>query len=143
MKHDIGQSICLIFLLLLWSLPAIAQAQNSRRPALIRDTDVAEGKDNTDAVKPKEPNSKLAEINIDIGNFYLKKRNFSAAIERFTEAIEYQPDSVQAWGALAHAYEKKGDKNKAIETYNGFIKKYPDSPKCDEFRGKISKLGKK
>jgi tetratricopeptide (TPR) repeat protein len=143
MKHDNAVSMCLVFLLLFWSLPAIAQSQGSRKPALIRDTDVAEGKDNTDATKPKEPNSKLAEINIDIGNFYLKKRNFSAAIQRYIEAIEYQPNSTQAYDALARAYEKKGDKDKAIETYKGFIKKYPNSPQCDEFRAKLAKLEKK
>ncbi len=144
MKRFAILQLCVISLLMYWMLPALSQSQNSRKPpALIRDTGVAEGKENTDAEKTKEVNPLLAEQNVDIGNFYFKKKNYAAAIQRYLEAIEYQPDSIRAYEALTRAYEKNGEPAKAINAYKAFIKNYPNSPKAPEFRGKIAKLEKK
>jgi len=133
----------LISLLWLWMLPALGQSQNSRKPELIRDTDAAEAKDSTDVPKPKEPNPTLSEQNLAIGNFYFKNGNYAAAIQRYREALEYQPDSFKAYEAVGRAYEKNGEPAKAIDAYRDFIKKYPDSPKSSEFRARLAKLEKK
>jgi tetratricopeptide (TPR) repeat protein len=123
--------------------PAMAQSHNSQRPELIRDTDEAEGKESADAPKAKEPNPMLAEQNVNIGNFYFKKKNYAAAIQRYLEAIEYQPNSIQAYEALTRAYEKNGEPLKAISAYKDFIEKNPDSPTSSEFRIRLAKLEKK
>jgi tetratricopeptide (TPR) repeat protein len=132
---------------ILFSCPIFdLSAQNQtphKPPELIRDTDAAEGKADTEAAPKKEHNPMLAEQNIDIGNFYFKKRNYDAAIQRYLEAIEYQPDSVRAYEALTRAYEKKGDTEKAIAAYKEFIDYYPNSPKSPEFRIRLAKLEKK
>jgi tetratricopeptide (TPR) repeat protein len=134
----------LVSLLLSLTLPAFSQSHNSGRPELIRDTDAAEGKETAgDAATPKEPNPMLAEQNINIGDFYLKKKNYAAAIQRYLEAIEYQPSLIRAYEALARAYEKNGEPAKAINAYKDFIQKNPDSPKSVEFRTKLAKLEKK
>ena len=44
--------------------------------------------------------------------------------------------------ALARAYEKKGEPDKAIAAYKQFIDNNPDSPKVPEFRAKLAKLEK-
>ena len=137
--------ICLAWIL--FSCPVFnlsAQNRSPRKPPeLIRDTDTAEGKADTEATTKKERNPILAEQNIDIGNFYFKRRNYDAAIQRYLEAIEYQPDSVRAYEALTRAYEKKGDNEKAITAYKEFIERNPDSPKSPEFRIRLAKLEKK
>ena len=135
--------ICCVLLLLSGALPSVAQTPNSRKPELIRDTDIAEGNDGVDTTKPKEPNPVLAEQNVNIGNFYFKRKNYSAAIQRYHEAIEYQPNSIPAHEALARAYVKSGDIAKAMDTYKSFLEKYPDSPKCPDFRAKLAKLENK
>ena len=133
-----------VFLLLSWTLPALAQSQNSRRPPeLIRDTDTAEGKEKVAEAKTKEPDPLLAEQSMNIGNYYFRQKNYIAAIQRYLEAIEYQPNSIPAYEALAKAYEKNGDILKSISTYKSFIDKYPDSPKSSEFRSRLAKLEKK
>jgi len=126
------------------SWPAAAQqSPPSRRPALIRDTDKAEGKEEADANQPKEFNPLLAAKNLKVGDFYFKKKNYIAAIQRYAEAIEYQPNLTEAYEALGRAYEKNGDPAKAVNTYKDFIQKNPDSPKVAEFRVKLAKLEKK
>jgi tetratricopeptide (TPR) repeat protein len=133
----------LILLSLFCILPGLALAQKPREPALIRDTDAAEGKENADAAMPKEPNPMRAEENLDIGNFYFKKKNYPAAIQRYLEALAYQPNFIRAYEALARAYEKNDELDKAMDTYRNFLKKYPDSPKSSDFLGKLSKLKKR
>jgi tetratricopeptide (TPR) repeat protein len=138
--------ICIVWILFfspIFNLFAQNRAPQ-KPPALIRDTDTAEGKTETEATATKkEHDPVLAEQNINIGNFYFKKRNYDAAIQRYLDAIEYQPDSVRAYEALTRAYEKKGDTAKAISAYKEFIEHNPDSPKSPEFRIRVAKLEKK
>jgi outer membrane protein assembly factor BamD (BamD/ComL family) len=135
--------ICCVLLPAAPILPGFVQPQNSRRPEIIRDTDVAEEAEATDVSKPKELNPLLAEQNINVGDFYFKRKNYDAAIQRYLTALEHKPDSVKAYDALARAYEKIGDISKAKETCRDFLQKYPDSPKSSEFRSKLAKLEKK
>ena len=135
--------LCFVFLLFSITLSAIAQTRSPRKPELIRDTDTEENTDAADVPQAKEPNPLLADESVDIGNFYFKKKNYFAAIQRYLEALEYQPDSVRAYEALARAYEKNGETAKAINTYKTFLEKNPDSPKAAEFRNRLAKLEKK
>jgi tetratricopeptide (TPR) repeat protein len=124
-------------------VPAPSQARPQRPPALIRDTEKAEGKEEAEAAKEKEYNPILAAQNIKVGDYYLKRKNFDAAIERYLEALQYKPDSIDAYEALGRTYEKKGDVAKAMDVYRDFIRKNPDSPKKGDFQSKLSRLEKK
>ncbi len=128
--------------LLLCALPAAAGASASQEPRLIRDTDIADGKEEPEKPAIKEPNPKLAEQYINIGNYYLKQQNYAGAIPRFLEAIEYKKDSYKAYEGLVRAYEKSGEILKAINACKGFLENNPDSPKAPEFRKKLAKLEK-
>jgi tetratricopeptide (TPR) repeat protein len=138
--------ILLIFIVLLLAsltLPISAQSDKSRTPVLIIDTGVAEGKAASEAPKAKEQDPVQAKQSVNIGNFYLKQKNYAAAIERYLEAIEYQPNSIRAFEALARAYEKNGEITKAISIYKAFLEKNPDSPGSSDFRIRLAKLEKK
>jgi tetratricopeptide (TPR) repeat protein len=131
------------FLFLSRGLLALAGPLYPQEPRLIRDTDVAEGVESTEAPVVKEPNPLLSEQNIKIGDFYLKKKNYAAAIQRYIEAVEYKPDSPRAYEALIRAYEKNSETMKAVTACKAFIEKNPDSPKASEFRTRLAKLEKK
>jgi tetratricopeptide (TPR) repeat protein len=133
---------CSILALLYLVFPLCSQSQSQRKPELIRDTESADNSETSKAPKPKEFNPLLASQNVDIGNFYFKKKNYDAAIQRYLLALEYDPKSVQACEALAKAYEKNGNIPKAVSTYKDFLQKNPDSPKIAEFRTKAEKLEK-
>jgi tetratricopeptide (TPR) repeat protein len=128
--------------LLLWSPASNVYSQAPREPKLIRDTDVAEGVEKADAAAPKEPNPKLAEQNVNIGNYYLKMKNYAAAAQRFLEAIEYKSDFIPAYDGLVRSYEKDGDIPKAIAACKTFLEKNPGSPKASDFRSRLAKLEK-
>ncbi len=117
----------------------IAQSR-PQKPALIRDTDTAEWKEAADVPKEKEYNPLLAEKALQIGDYYYKRKNFDAAIERYLEALQYQPERVEAYEALGRTFEKKGETLKAEEVYRDFIKKNPTSPKIAAFKSRLAKL---
>ena len=137
MKTFIGS---LIVIMLLLSFPMTAHSQRASKPELIRDTGIAEGKDPLEEAAPKERDPESAKESITIGNFYLKRRNYVAAIERYLEALEYENDSVPAHEALAQAYERNGERSKAIQILQTFIEQHPDSPKTPSFKERIRQL---
>jgi len=111
---------------------------------LIRDTATAEGKEEADAKEKEKVLSPLeAEKNLRVGDFYFKKKNYSAAIQRYMQALQHQPSLIRAYESLGKAYEKIGERAKALNVYKDFLQKYPDSPKAPDFRSRISDLEKK
>jgi len=128
---------------LIFFVPFQPGFSQSDRPVIIRDTDIAEGVEDEEAQKPKERNPGLAKENIEIGDFYFKKKNYDAAISRYLTAIEYQADSDRAYESLAKAYEKDGKLPEAMRAIKKFLDNNPDSSKCDDFRKKLENLEEK
>ena len=114
----------------------------SKKPVLIRDTDIAEGKE-PEPEPVKEPDPARSKENLNIGNTYFKRGNYTAAISRYIEAIAWQENSIPAHEALARAYERNGEFNKAILTLEAVIDKNPGSSKNKGFQAKIADLRRK
>ncbi|MBN2319706.1 MAG: hypothetical protein JXR49_11540 [Acidobacteria bacterium] len=133
----------------------------SGKPVIVRDTDIAEGIDEEKERAPKVRNPDEAKKNIDIGNFYYKRKNYVGAILRYLTAIEYQPDSDKAYKSLVKAHEsivrayasidrtpeslgkaeeKHGRIAVAIDAFTDFLSVYPDWIKSDELKNMITKL---
>jgi tetratricopeptide (TPR) repeat protein len=128
--------------LLLVLLTSPAPAAPQKRPALIRDTDKAEGKEEEEAAKEKPFNPMEADRVLKVGDYYFKRKNYDAAIQRYMEALEYQPNRFDAYEALGRAYEKQGAREKALRVYLDFLQKYPEAPRAKEFKEKAAKLQK-
>lgn len=124
------------------SVAAVWPQTPPNRPALIRDTDKAEGKEE-EATKEKSYNPMEAEKSVKIGDFYFKKKNYSAAIQRYLEALEYHPTLSVAYESLGRAYEKSNNFEKALQVYRDYVEKNPTSGKVAEFQSKIARLEKK
>lgn len=62
---------------------------------------------------------------VEIGNFYLKRHNYKAAISRFQEAIQTRADYAPAYLGLGKAYEKTGQKQKALDAYQRYLDMLP------------------
>lgn len=124
---------CMILIAISLAFPVLGQ---TKRPVLIRDTDKAEGKDEADVNKPKEYDPLLAEKSLNIGNFYYKKKNYDAAVDRYLEALEYQPDFVKARDALQRACAK------ALAEHQAYVRKNPNALDLAQHREKIAKLEK-
>lgn len=84
-----------------------------------------------------------AEKSVEIGMFYLKKKNYDAAIERFLDALRYKPGFARPHLLLGQAYEKKGQLDDAIMHYTAYLEVLPNADDAKKVRKKIEDLTKK
>jgi tetratricopeptide (TPR) repeat protein len=77
---------------------------------------------------------------IDVGDFYVKKENYSAAVSRYREALEYKPHDAEATFKLAEALNKTGDTAGAIDNYEAYLKTLPNGPYAKKAREALEKL---
>lgn len=133
----------------------------SGRPVIIRDTDIAEGIEDSEELKPKERDPAEAKDNIDVGKFYNKRKNYVGAIQRYLTALEYEPDSTEAYELLVKAYEsivkayesidptegimdkaeeQHGQISVAINAFKNYLRIYPDSINADDLNKMMTTL---
>jgi tetratricopeptide (TPR) repeat protein len=133
-------TLILIFLLLgpvyLWA--KTTQEPKSDKPVLIREPEKPEGE--APKPPPEEFSPAQAEKNVEVGNYYFKRKRYNAAISRYLEAIRYKPNYVDAYKLLAKAYEKNHDLANAIGAYEKYLALYPTSNFAEEFKQEIKRL---
>ena len=84
-----------------------------------------------------------AEKSMEVGMFYMKKGNYDAAIDRFTDATHFQPKLARPWKLLGEAYEKKHDSGSAIESYKKYLEVFPGAEDAAKVKKRISMLEEK
>jgi Tfp pilus assembly protein PilF len=77
---------------------------------------------------------------VEIGEFYLKKGDVDAAIDRFKEAIEWKANLARPRLLLGKAYEKKGEKAEAVKYYKEYLEILPKAVDAARVRKQIEKL---
>ncbi len=83
------------------------------------------------AKKAEVCRKKLAEKEIYVGNFYLKRDEYKAALQRFQAVLDKYPGlglDDQALYFKGETLWGLGQKERAKEAYERLIKEYPDSP---------------
>ena len=83
-----------------------------------------------------------AEKSVEIGQFYMKKGKYDAAIERFQLAIRYQPKLALPRRLIAEACEKKKDKSAAVEWYQKYLEALPHAEDADKIRKRMETLNR-
>ena len=83
-----------------------------------------------------------AEKDLEVGQYYMKKGDVDAAIDRFQDATTAKPGYAIPFRFLGEAQEKKGLKKQAIKSYQRYLDLYPHAEDGDKIRKKIGKLYK-
>jgi tetratricopeptide (TPR) repeat protein len=81
-----------------------------------------------------------AEKDIEVGQYYMRKGDVDAAIDRFQDATTAKPGYAIPFRYLGEAQEKKGLKKQAIKSYSRYLELYPHAEDGDKVRKKIDKL---
>jgi tetratricopeptide (TPR) repeat protein len=81
-----------------------------------------------------------AEKDLEVGQYYMRKGDLDAAIDRFQDATTAKPGYAIPFRYLAEAQEKKGLKKQAIKSYQRYLDLYPHAEDGDKVRKKIEKL---
>ena len=107
-----------------------------------------------DAVQDLVPNSDTSGIqefhpwnplkaskDIQVGDFYFKRKNYKAALERYKEALYYKDNDAVASFRVAECQEKLGDKDEARKYFEQYLKILPEGPLAKDARASLEKLG--
>jgi len=79
-------------------------------------------------------------LQLNFAFFSEKSGQWDRAIKRFEKVLKIKPDFIEAYLHLADAYEQKGDKGKAIESLEEYLKKTDDTTAKTEIQEYINKL---
>jgi tetratricopeptide (TPR) repeat protein len=88
-------------------------------------------------------NPHKAEKDIEVGEFYQKRKNYRAAEDRFREALEFKPGDAIATYRLAEVLDAQGQYPEAIKNYSEYLK-IPSSGKfAPEAKKSLARLEQK
>lgn len=95
-----------------------------------------------EASKPKEYafNPLQAEKELNIGNFYWKKKSYRAAALRYEEATKWNPGYAEAWLKLGEAHEKLKQSAEARTAYEQFLEIADDDKRAAGVKKRLAKL---
>jgi tetratricopeptide (TPR) repeat protein len=101
-------------------------------------------KDNATEAADDQPtwNPQKAEKDLEVGQYYMRKGDVDAAIDRFQEAAIAKPGYALPFRYLGEAQEKKGLKKQAIKSYQRYLDLYPKAEDGEKIKKKIEKLYK-
>ncbi len=135
------------------------RASDEESSSLAHRVDIAPPKDDakthpfsSEAVEEAAPPSDVQEFHpwnphkaakdVEVGEFYLKRKNYHAAEDRFREALVYKPNDAIAQYRLGEALEKEGRVDEARAGYEGYLKILPDGPLSQDARKALDRLSK-
>ena len=79
---------------------------------------------------------------IEVGDFYFKRKNYKAALERYKEALYYKDNDAVASFRLAVCQEKLGDKTEAKKYYEQYLKILPGGPFAKDAHTSLDRMAK-
>lgn len=83
-----------------------------------------------------------ANKDIQVGDFYFKRRNYKGALERYKEALYYKQNDAVATFRVGECLEKMGKKEEAKKYFEQYLKILPDGPLAKEAHASLAKLEK-
>ncbi len=79
---------------------------------------------------------------VEIGNFYLRKKKYNAALSRYQEAVKTDLTYAPAYLGLGKVYEKIGLKQKALEAYQKYLDTLPSEKQAEEAKDVHEAIGR-
>lgn len=154
--HGMRRRLLLSGLLVVWvagvggfaSVRAQAPDQQDQKPSgTTPDSSKQPAKKNADNATQNAPDQPTwdplrAEKDLEVGQYYMRKGDVDAAIDRFEDAIVAKPGYAVPFKFLGEAQEKKGLKKKALKSFQRYLDLYPHAEDGDKIRKKMEKLQK-
>ena len=77
---------------------------------------------------------------VEVGDYYFKRKNYKAAIERYKHALINKQDDAIATYRLAESLDKTGNSTDAVNYYRAYLKILPHGPYAADAEKAISRL---
>src|SRR5438067_536266 len=118
------------------SPPANDQKNHPMSGAAVSDAEDAAS--DVQELHPWDPHK--AAKDIEVGDFYFKKKNYRAALERYKEALVYKPNDAVAQFRLAQCQDRTGNSSEAITHYHDYLKILPHGPFAADAQKALERL---
>ena len=90
---------------------------------------ISDAEDSASDVQELHPwNPHKAAKDVEVGDFYFKRKNYRAALDRYKEALVYKPNDALANFRLAECSERLGNRDDAVTHYQEYLKILPHGP---------------
>lgn len=95
-----------------------------------------------EALTPKEYSFNPLQANkeLQIGNYYFKRKNYRAAAKRFAEATKWNPTFAEAFLRLGESEDKLKDAAAARQAYSKYLELVPDAKNADDIKKRLTKV---
>jgi tetratricopeptide (TPR) repeat protein len=101
------------------------------------DEPAAPAEDET-VLRPWDPHK--AAKDVEVGNYYLKLKNYRAALERFNHALTYKQNDAEAIFGLAITQEKLDLLSLAAQNYRKYLEILPNGPKSKDAQDGLKRV---
>jgi tetratricopeptide (TPR) repeat protein len=89
-------------------------------------------------MRPWNPHKALKDV--EVGDFYFKRKNYRAALGRYQEALLYKPNDAVALFRLAVCQEKLEHSEDALKNYEAYLNVLPHGPNAEDAHKAIERL---
>src|SRR5579864_4458109 len=101
-------------------------------------TDAEENGTDIQEFQPWDPHK--AAKDIEVGDFYYKRKNYRAALDRYKDALIYKPNDAVANFRLGECLEKTGNTDEAWPHYEAYLKILPHGPLAADAQKALERL---
>ena len=77
---------------------------------------------------------------VEVGDYYFKRKNYRAAEDRYREALYYKDNDAMATYRLAECLEKMDRPDEARAEFENYLKILPHGPQAEDSRKAIARL---
>lgn len=118
--------------------PPPDDAKHPGSSEILMDEASASGSGDVREFHPWDPHK--AAKDVEVGDFYFKRKNYRAAEDRYREALLYKENDAIATFRLAVCLEKLDQSEDAREEYQSYLKILPQGPEAGNARKAIDRL---
>lgn len=79
---------------------------------------------------------------IEVGDYYFKRKNYRAALDRYKEALYYKENDAISTFRIGQCEEKIGTKEEAKKYYEQYLQILPEGPFAKEAHTSLDRLAK-
>ena len=108
----------------------------------VADLEVGDSPDTSGVQEFHAWNPMKAMKDIEVGDYYFRRKNYRGALERYKDALYYKDNDAVASFRLAVCEEKLGDKTEARKYYEQYLKILPEGPFAKDAHAALDRLGK-
>jgi len=101
-------------------------------------SDAQESASDVQELHPWDPHK--AAKDVEVGDYYFKRKNYKAAIERYKHALIYKQDDAIATFRLAESLDKTGNSSEAVIYYRDYLKILPHGAYAADAQRALSRL---